>query len=182
MFQSLIPDEARLARFLSDVCNMEWILERDRGSSFAEGATESSKRFPEFTTELHAFNERWHETLPGVIQGTADIVEELHGRGVPLYAITNFNDEKFRETFPRFPVLKRFRDIVVSGDEKLLKPEPEIYQLLLKRNGLRAEDCLFIDDNVDNVRGAEAVGMQAHHFVGADALRTELERYGLLNS
>ena len=180
LFRKIMPDEARMERFLSDVCNMDWILARDRGSSFAEGAAEASRRYPEFAMELNAFNERWHETLPGVIDGTVEIVEELHSAGVPLYAITNFNDEKFREAFPRFPVLKRFRDIVVSGDEKLLKPEAAIYHVLLKRNQLDAGDCLFIDDNIDNVRGAEAVGMAAHHFTSPALLRQELQRRGLL--
>ena len=180
LFRKIMPDEARMERFLRDVCNMDWILARDRGSSFAEGAAEAAKRHPEFAAELRAFDERWHETLPGLIHGTAQIVEELHARSVPLFAITNFNDEKFRETLKRFSILQRFRDIVVSGDEKLLKPEAEIYEVLLKRNGLHAGDCLFIDDNADNVRGAEAVGMAAHHFTGPESLRAELEARKLL--
>lgn len=180
LFREIMPDEARLQRFVTEVFTLEWLLARDRGSSFAEGAAEASLRYPEFAMELRALDERWHDTLPNVIEGTAQIVEELHQAGVPLYSITNFNDEKFRETLPRFPVLRRFRDIVVSGDEHLLKPEAAIYHVLLERNGLAAEDCLFIDDNIDNVRGAEAVGMSAHHFTSPQVLRRELVQRRIL--
>lgn len=179
LFRRIFDDEQRMEWFLANVCDMDWILARDRGSSFAEGARDAAARHPEFADALHAFDARWHETLPGVIPETAGLLRKLHTAGVPLYAITNFNDEKFAETLPRFSELALFRDIVVSGSERLLKPEPAIYHLLLSRNGLDAEACLFIDDNADNVRGAEAVGMQAHHFTSPAALAAELRSRGL---
>ena len=107
-------------------------------------------------------------------------LEELRQRGTPLYAITNFNQDKFRETVERFAFLRTFRDIVVSGDERILKPDPAIYRLLLDRNGLAASSCVFIDDSEKNVRGAEAVGMKAIHFTTPQALRADLAGMGLL--
>ena len=91
------------------------------------------------------------------------ILEELHARRAPLYAITNWSGEKFRETRPRYPFLDCFRDIVVSGDERIIKPGAAIYNLPVARHGLHAADCLFVDDNLHNVEGARAVGMQSHH-------------------
>ena len=103
------------------------------------------------------------------------ILDELKAQGTPLYAITNWHQDKFRETQARFPFLgTSFRDIVVSGDERLVKPDPAIYRLLLDRNGLEASSCLFIDDSPKNVAGAEAVGMKAHHFTSPEALRAHL--------
>jgi HAD superfamily hydrolase (TIGR01509 family) len=180
LFRTIFADEQRMEWFLANVCNLDWILARDRGSSYAEGVREASRRFPDFAGELQAFNDRWHETLPGVIPETAAMLRKLHDNGVPLYAITNFNDEKFDETLPRFPELLLFRDIIVSGREKLLKPEAAIYQLLLARQGLQAEDCLFIDDNAHNVEGACAVGMHGHHFTSPAGLAAELRGRGLL--
>lgn len=180
LFRKVFASEERMEWFLANVCDMPWILARDRGSSFADGVREATIRHPEFAEALQAFDTRWHETLPGVIPESAELLRGLHAAGVPLYAITNFNDEKFDETFKRFPELSLFRDIVVSGREKLLKPEPEIYQLLLSRNGLSAGECLFIDDNADNVRGAEAVGMQGHHFTSSSGLAAELRQRKLL--
>jgi len=135
---------------------------------------------PDHADAISAYHLRWPETLTHVIEGTVEILDELHTRGQPLYAITNWNGDKFRETRARFPVLSRFRDIVVSGDERLLKPDPEIFHLYSRRNGVKLEDSLFIDDGPKNVKGAEAVGMTAHHFTTPEALRAELVEMGLL--
>jgi 2-haloacid dehalogenase len=118
--------------------------------------------------------------VPGAIDGSVDILETLHKKGTPLYAITNWNQDKFRETRLRFPFLELFRDIVVSGDEKLIKPDTAIYELSLKRNRLKAADCIFIDDSLKNVKGAEAVGMKAHHFTSPEKLKTALKAWGVL--
>jgi 2-haloacid dehalogenase len=118
--------------------------------------------------------------VPGAISGSVDILEALHRRGTPLYAITNWNGDTFRETKLRFPFLNLFRDIVVSGDEKLVKPDAEIFELLLKRNGLAANTCVFIDDSLKNVKGAEAVGMKAIHFTTPEKLRAALKAMEVL--
>lgn len=175
LYRRIFADAERMEWFLTHVCNNEWNLEQDRGRSFAEAVREATLRHPQYAAEIAAYDARWHETLPHAIDGSVAILESLGARGTPLYAITNWNSEKFRETRGRFGFLGRFRDIVVSGDERLVKPDPAIYRLLLDRNRLAAEDCLFIDDSAANVAGAEAVGMAGHHFRSpellADALR-----------
>jgi 2-haloacid dehalogenase len=174
LFRQVFAAEADMEWFLAHVCNHEWNLEQDRGRSFADAVAERSAKFPDHAEAIAAYDARWHETLPHAIEGTVAILEELAERQVPLYAITNWSAEKFRETRPRFPFLDKFRDIVVSGDEKLIKPDPAIYRLFLARNELAAKDCLFIDDSAANARGAEAVGMTAHHFTSPEALRKAL--------
>ena len=166
--------------FLTHVCPPEWNVEQDRGRSFEDAVAEATARHPGHAEAIAAYNSRWPETLTHVIEGTVDILEELKARGTPLYAITNWNGTKFRETRTRFAFLDHFRDIVVSGDEGMLKPDPEIYHLLIERNGLDASSCLFIDDSLKNVTGAEAVGMKAHHFTSPERLRAALADAGLL--
>ena len=121
---------------------------------------------------------RW--PAAGRCWGTVEILERLKAQGTPLYAITNWHQDKFRETRNRFSFLGHFRDIVVSGEERLVKPDAAIYNLFLQRNGLDAATCLFIDDNAQNVAGAEAVGMKAHHFTSPEGLRAQLARLGVL--
>jgi 2-haloacid dehalogenase len=181
LYRKVFADEAEMEWFLTHVCHGEWNLEQDRGRSFADAVKEATARHPQYAREIALYDERWAEMVPGAIEGTVAIIEELHARAVPLYAITNWNGDKFRETRARFPFLSRFRDIVVSGDERLLKPEPAIFELFAKRNGVALEDSLFIDDSVKNVKGAEAVGMRAHHFSHPEILRTELVRLGILD-
>jgi 2-haloacid dehalogenase len=175
LYRKIFVDEERMEWFLAHVCSSDWNMEQDRGRSFAEAIREAALRYPGYAAEIAAYDDRWQETLPHAIDGSVAILESLAARSAALYAITNWNGEKFRETRGRFGFLGHFRDIVVSGDERMVKPDPAIYRLLLDRNGLEAGDCLFIDDSAANVAGAEAVGMKAHHFRSpellADALR-----------
>lgn len=180
LYRRVFADAARMEWFLAEVCHPDWNLELDRGRSFDDGVAEATARHPALAAEIALYRDRWQEMVPGAVDGTVALVEEMDAKGVPLYAITNWNGDMFRATRARFPVLDRFRDIVVSGDEGLLKPEPEIYQRLLSRNGLQAARCLFIDDSLKNVKGAEAVGMAGHHFTSPERLRADLTRHGIL--
>ena len=180
LYRKIFATEEEVEWFIANVCNHDWNLEQDRGRSFAEAVAETSARFPEHADAIAAYDLRWHETVPGPIAGSVEILEQLDASGTPIYAITNFNQHKFKETLQRFPFLRRFRDIVVSGDERVLKPDAAIYRLLLQRNGLTAADSVFIDDSLKNVVGAEAVGMKGIHFTGPEALRAELVAMGLL--
>lgn len=181
LYRKIFASEDEVAWFLGNVCTSDWNLEQDRGRSFAEGIAEAVTRHPQHADAIEAYDRRWAETILGPITGTVAILEELHARDVPLYAITNWHQDKFRQTRGRFSFLDRFRDIVVSGDERVIKPDPAIYEVLLARNGLKAESCLFIDDSLKNVAGAEAVGMRAHHFTSPEALRGYLTGAGLLS-
>jgi 2-haloacid dehalogenase len=181
LYVRLIPDAAERRRFLETVCTMDWNLEQDLGRPWAEAIEVLTRQHPDKAELIVAYSERWHEMVPGEIAGTPALLAALKAGGTPLYAITNFSEEKFVEAQARFPFLKSsFRDIVVSGAERLIKPDPRIYEILLERNGLDASTCLFIDDSEKNVAAARQVGMATHHFQDADGLRTELERLGLL--
>lgn len=182
LYRKMFSSEDEVEWFLGHVCTADWNLEQDRGRSFEDAIAEATARHPGHAEAIAAYHHRWHETVIGPIEGTVAILAELKAQGTPLYAITNWHQDKFRETRARFSFLDSFRDIVVSGDERLVKPDPAIYRLLLERNGLEASSCLFIDDSPKNVAGAEAVGMKAHHFTGPETLRAELMHAGLLGA
>jgi 2-haloacid dehalogenase len=180
LYRKVFADTDKMEWFLAEVCTPAWNLEQDRGRSWDEAIGEAISRHPRFATEIRLYRERWMEMVPGAIEGSVAVLEALATKGVPLFAITNWNGETFRETQDRFPFLSLFQDIVVSGDARLLKPEPAIFHLLASRNGIDLTQSLFIDDSLKNVRGAEAVGMAGHHFVSPAALREDLVRRGLL--
>jgi 2-haloacid dehalogenase len=180
VYREVFADEAKMEWFLTHVCSNDWNLEQDRGRSFDDAVAEATARHPTHAREIAMYRDRWMDMVPGDIPGSVEILEDLHDGGIPLYAITNWNGDTFRATRERFGFLSLFRDIVVSGDEKLIKPDPAIFQLLALRNNIRLEDSLFIDDSLKNVKGAEAVGMAAHHFTTPDSLRQALLRLGLL--
>jgi 2-haloacid dehalogenase len=181
LFRQLHADEAATDAFLEETGFHDWNLELDAGLAWDEGVAQLSARHPRHAAAIRAFHERWHETLPGAIEGSVAILEELAAAGVPLYAITNYSGEKWAETLPRFPFLgTTFRDTVVSGHARVVKPDARIFRLLLERNGLEPSDCVFIDDSAKNVAGAVAVGIDAVLFTTPEALRDELVSRGLL--
>ncbi len=179
LYARLFPDPAKRDWFLETICTEDWNREMDRGRPFAEGIAELVARHPEWEAEIRAWDENWHEMVPGEIPGTVAILERLRALGVPDYSITNFSREKFAEARERFPFLKGFRDTVVSAHEKLLKPDPAIYRVLLERNRLDPAACLFVDDSAANVAGARAVGMAAVVFTTPERFAADLTAHGI---
>ena len=180
LYERLIGDDQALEAFLRDVVTTDWHFQHDAGRPFAETSTELIAEFPEHEELISAWGPRFNDSIGAPIAGMHTLVAELDAAGVPLYAITNFSGEFWKPFRAREAHLfDRFRDIVVSGDEKLIKPDPAIYRLALDRFGLAPHEAVFIDDNRDNVAGAEGVGMTAIHFSDAAALRAELAALGL---
>ncbi|MFD0884236.1 HAD family hydrolase [Streptosporangium algeriense] len=180
LYRKLIDDPERMEWFLTEVCHGPWNTEQDRGRPFAEGIREAVERHPGHRELIEAYWSRWPEMLDGLVPGTPEILAELQRAGTATYAISNWSAETYPLAVDHYPVLKLFRDVVVSGELKMIKPDPEIYRYALDRFGLSPERALFIDDSPANVEGAAAVGMGAILFTDAAALRGELERYGLL--
>jgi 2-haloacid dehalogenase len=152
------------------------------GRPFAETSAELSAQYPQHAELIAQFGPRFNETNAAAIPGMPELLAELDSAGVPLFAITNFSGEFFPPFRIKYPeMFDRFRDIVVSGDEKMMKPDAAIYRLALDRFGLTAAESVFIDDNADNIAGAAALGIHAILFTGEPALRAELVALGLLS-
>ena len=180
LVRQIADDEARL-QFIEDTDLYGWHETLDGGRPFDEAAAELSETFPAYADLISAWGERFGETITDPVPGVHAIVEALDARHVPLFAITNFSADFWRPFRAREEAFfSRFRDIVVSGEEKLLKPDPAIYFRALDRFGLKPAEALFVDDRAINVEGARAVGMQAHLFTTAEDLRARLEADGLL--
>ncbi|HEV2568510.1 HAD family phosphatase [Sphingomonas sp.] len=180
LYERLIDDDRALDAFLREVVTHEWHFQHDAGRPFSETSAELVAKHPQHRELIELWGPRFNESLGPPVEGMIDLVEELDAKGVPLFAITNFSGEfwgPFRDTQP---VFDRFRDIVVSGTEQLMKPHREIYELALRRFGLPAGQLIFIDDRAENVAGAKAVGMRGHLFRDAPTLQAELKELGLI--
>ncbi|HUQ13736.1 MAG TPA: HAD family phosphatase [Novosphingobium sp.] len=180
LFRKLLPDEAQVERFVREVIGPEWHFQTDAGRPVAEMVAERRAEFPRHAALIEAYGTRFNETIPGPVPGSLELVERLHARGVPLFAITNFGHEFWAGFRPTAPVFELFDDIVVSGTEKLAKPDPAIFALAVQRFGYPPGAMLFVDDNAANVASARVCGWHAHHFVDAAGLETELIERGLL--
>lgn len=181
LYERLIEDDRALEAFLAEVVTTDWHFQHDAGRPFAETSAELIAQFPDHEALIAAWGPRFNETMGAALPGMVALVEELDAAGVPLFAITNYSGEFWHAWRPTQAALfDRFRDVVVSGDEKLMKPDRAIYELALKRFGLEPGEAVFVDDNTANVAGAAALGIHAVLFTGADNFRAELQRLGLL--
>lgn len=172
-------DEAAMERFLSEVCNTEWNEQQDAGRPWKEAVAAAVALHPAHEAHIRAFHERWDEMIPGAIDETVAILAQLREKPVRLLALTNWSDETFPIALERFPFLGWFEGIVVSGREKLIKPDPAIFQLLIERYRLDPASTVFIDDSLRNVDAAVAEGLHGIHFQHAAGLRAQLNALGM---
>ena len=173
-------DPAELDWFMEEVIPLSWHAEHDAGRSAAELVAERTALFPAYAQHIHDWFARFNESIPGPVPGSPELVERLNATGMPLYAITNFGADTWAGFHPTFPLLKHFGDIVVSGVEKLAKPDPAIYALAAQRFGRDPGTMLFIDDSLPNVEAARNCGWHAHHFTSAELLADDLHTRGLI--
>lgn len=179
LYAKLFPDPERMRWFMTHVVTAAWNLELDRGRPYAEAVADLVQQHPEWEAEIRAYDLRWHEMVSGEIAENVAMLEALRRHGVPDYAITNYSREKWAESLVRFPFLGGFRDVVVSGHELVVKPDPAIYRILLERNGLSPGDCVFIDDSAANIQAARQLGFATVHYGPDVNLTRELGRHGV---
>ena len=180
LLRKVETDPERLRFVMEEIITEEWHFEHDRGRPLAEMVPERIARYPDHEAAIRAYATRFNETIPGPVEGSHALVERLDERGVPLFAITNFGHDFWAEFRPTAPIFDRFRDIVVSGTEKLAKPGAAIFNLSERRFGHAADRMLFIDDNKANIVAARELGWQVHHFECAQALAADLETRELI--
>ena len=176
-----VGDQEKMKWFLQNVCTQQWNMEQDAGRTFEEGTHILLKTFPEYESEIRFFFDRWEEMLKGEIKDTVLILNELHSLNkVKLYALTNWSSETFPIAKRRFDILNSFEGIVVSGEEHTRKPYSKIYEVTLNRFGLEPEQCLFIDDSLENVEGARKMGINGIHFEKPSQLKEALQKLNVL--
>ncbi|MCI4643237.1 MAG: HAD family phosphatase [Hyphomonadaceae bacterium] len=167
--------------FCTNICTLDWHSRHDAGVRFADNIAALQAIHPEHAEDIAAWRIEWLEMFHGYVPGMDVLVMKLKAAGHPLYGLSNLSDEIAEETFDAFPVIRELRDVVVSGADGVIKPDPRIYDIALERMGRPAPDeVLFIDDRLENIHAAEAAGMAGHHFSDADTLRKRLEDAGLL--
>lgn len=180
LLRKVEPDPARLEFLLNEVVTEAWHFQHDEGRELDDMVAERIAQYPDHAAAIRAYATRFNESIPGPVAGSHELVERLERRGIPLFAITNFGHELWAGFRPTAPIFDRFEDIVVSGTEKLAKPDPAIFALAERRFRVPAAAMLFIDDNASNIAAARQSGWQVHHFVDAPTLAADLERRGLI--
>lgn len=152
----------------------DW-LQLDRGTmNEAELVARLGVRTGRPAAELSGLFDAVRESLHAK-PDTVTLLEKLHRRGVPLYCLSNISSDIFKYLRERHSFWGVFRGIVISGDLQIMKPEPEIFELLLNRYGMTAAQTVFIDDNASNIEAARAHGIHTVWFKNAGQCELELE-------
>lgn len=180
LYRKLFKDEPEMKDFLKNICTPEWNEEQDAGRSLKEATEKLIKEYPDHEENIRAYYHRWHEMLAGTIEGTVEILEKLkRSDKYKIYALTNWSSETFPVAVSRFELLNWFDGVVVSGTEKIRKPFPDFYNILLDRYNIDKNKALFIDDNARNVAAAQQLGIDAIQFISAVQLSQELAARGI---
>ncbi len=169
-----------MEHFLTHICAGEWNHEIDAGKPFAEAVSERQLLFPDHAELISLWHTGWDTMLGDEIAESVEILAALRARGLRLYALTNWSFETFPVARRRFPFLTWFEDIVISGEVKLAKPDPRIFELARTRCQLTPAETVYIDDAPRNVEAARKLGFHAHHFQEPARLREELTALNLL--
>jgi 2-haloacid dehalogenase len=173
-------DKAAIDRFLSEIHFNEWNLSQDKGYPFAQAVAELSFKFPQYAQLIQAYDENWEESITGIIPETIEILLQLKKAGYQLYGLTNWSAEKFSLVKHKFAFFKLFENILVSGEVKLIKPDPAIFNLLLQIIERKPQECVLVDDSAQNIKTAQKMGFFAIHFTSPAQLRLQLDRMGVL--
>ena len=173
-------DYKKMEWFFNEICTNDWNENQDAGYSLQHATEDLVKIFPQYEEWIRIYYGRWKEMLGGPIQETVEILEKFFEH--PAYkviALTNWSAETFPVALERFDFLHRFEGIIVSGEEKTRKPFPEIYRLALNRYNMKAEESLFIDDNLRNVKAAIEIGINSVQFQNAAQLSSHINEIGI---
>jgi 2-haloacid dehalogenase len=174
-------DENAIRAFMEEVGFAEWNLQQDMGRPFAAAVEELSSRFPQYADLIQAYDKEWEASIAGPIQPTVGILYELKEAGYPLYGLSNWSEEKFQLVRPKYTFFDWFDDVLVSGEVKLVKPDPRIYTVFLERIGRSPAECLFVDDSQENIRVSSEMGFSTIRFRSPQQLRDELRSRSLLS-
>ncbi len=179
-FKKIFNDDVKMEWFFSNICTNEWNLQIDKGKPFAEAVKELQAIHPEYSIEIKAYHDKWEEMLKGEIKESVEILYDLKEQNYNLYGLTNWSAETFYPIAQKkYPCLNVFKGIVVSGSEKLIKPDIQIFIVLLNRYNLKSTNCIFIDDNIENIKSAKSLGINGIHFESPEKLKKDLLKYDI---
>ena len=176
LYRKIFADSKEMDYFLTHICTLQWNSQADAGVPFEQITAELTEKHPEYKEQIALYYPRWSEMLSGEIAGSVQILRELKQKGVPVFALTNWSAQTFPTARRLFPFLSEFDGMVVSGEEKCIKPDPRLYQILLNRYHLRAPESIYIDDNPANVAAAASLGFTAVHFMSPQQLQNALQK------
>ena len=178
-YKDVFTDIKEMEYFLSEVWSPQWNMKHDAGYSFSEITHELQELHPKYRNEIEMYQQNWQKMIKGEISENTELLNTLKSK-YRLFGLTNWSAEAFPVIYPKYEFFKVFEGIVVSGEERLVKPGKEIYQLLLNRYDLLENESLFIDDSLKNIETANELGFSTIHINGTQNLKELLISMGII--
>ena len=179
-FKDYFNDDEKMEFFLRNIADDDWNAEQDRGRSLAEGTEILVAKFPEWETEIRAYYDNWTTMLRSDIPENVAVLRQLKHSDYELFGLTNWSAETFPYALANYDFFEIFNGkIVVSGEEKLIKPDPKIWQILLEKYSIQSNESIFIDDNPKNIETAKNLGFITVHITEETNLAEELRELGV---
>lgn len=181
VYQKYFPNDPEgMERFFKEVDFMNWNAQQDKGRTFAEGVAVLSEKFPQYSQLIQAYHENWTDSIGDSYTGTVKIMKQLKQAGYPIYGLSNWSAETFPYAREKYDFFDLLDDMVISGEVGHIKPDPEIFQILLEKIGRPAQECLFIDDSLSNINQAQKMGFATIHFQSSEQLAVSLHELKIL--
>jgi len=179
LYENVFTDKSEMEFFLQNVCSFEWNLKQDAGRPLSEGTEELQRQFPNYKREIDMYYKDWPKMLGGEIFENTRLIKPLKAK-YRLFGLSNWSKETYPIAYKKYPIFEQLEGIVLSGQEKKIKPDKDIYNILLKRYHLKASESLFIDDNMANVVAAIEIGFSGIHLGDGIRLEEKLINMGIL--
>jgi 2-haloacid dehalogenase len=181
VYQRYFPNDPEgMEHFLEEVDFMNWNAQQDKGRTFAEGVALLSEKFPHHAELIQAYHDNWKDSIGTSYTGTVKLLKEMKQAGYPVYGLSNWSAETFPYARQKYDFFELLDDMVISGQVGHIKPDPEIFHILLEKIGRPAQECLFIDDSPTNIDQAKKMGFQTIHFQSSEQLEIVLRELNLL--
>lgn len=182
LYRGFFDHDDQIDQFLAEINFSSWNMQQDKGRPFSQGVAELSAEFPHYSHLIRAYHENWEESIVGPIEGTVAILRRLKNAGYIIYGLSNWSAETFPLAYKKYDFFNLFDGIIISGEVKIVKPDPAIFELLLSKLGRPANECLLIDDSPTNVAQAQNMGFKVVLFRSPEQLEDELQRFKLFPS
>jgi 2-haloacid dehalogenase len=180
LYKKVFKTREEMDFFLSEIATTEWNTQQDAGRSLSEATAVLQEQYPEYHDEIGLFYSRWAEMLGGIFEENVRLIKPLKGK-YRVFGLTNWSAETLPVARAQYDFFDDLDGIVVSGEEKCIKPDKQLFRILLDRFQIRPEESLFIDDNEKNIRAAQEMGFQTLHLTPAVNLEKTLKEMDVLD-
>ena len=163
--------------FLAEVCNDYWNVQQDAGRSIAEAELELIPKFPHYEKEIKMYYKNHRKMIKGVFEESVDILKKLKDKNYECYVLSNWSAETFAGMTDDYPFLKLFDGLLISGEDKLMKPDSAIYELAINRFNLNPNETIFIDDKLENIQAAQNLNLLTIHLTDPNKIEYEINKF-----